>query len=104
MVYADSLAPISSDGFRFSSSSDYPHALADFEKSFAFLETVPCDILITTHPEASALWDRLASRDKGLTPDPMVNLSACRELARQGRASLRDRLAEEHAQSEHPSK
>lgn len=80
MVYADSLAPISSDGFRFSSSSDYPHALPDFEKSFTFLETVPCDILITTHPEASSLWDRLQSRDKGLTPDPMVNLSACREL------------------------
>jgi metallo-beta-lactamase class B len=104
MVYADSLAPISSDGFRFSSSSDYPHALADFEKSFAFLETVPCDILITTHPEASALWDRLAARDKGVTPDPMVDRSACHNLARQGRASLRDRLAEEHAQGEHHSK
>lgn len=104
MVYADSLAPISSDGFRFSSSSDYPHALPDFEKSFTFLETVPCDILITTHPEASSLWDRLQSRDKGLTPDPMVNLSACRELARQARASLRDRLAEEHVQGEHHSK
>ena len=104
MVYADSLAPISSDGFRFSSSSDYPHALPEFEKSFTFLETVPCDILITTHPEASSLWDRLQSRDKGLTPDPLVNLSACRELARQARASLRDRLAEEHVQGEHHSK
>jgi metallo-beta-lactamase class B len=104
MVYADSLAPISSDGFRFSSGSDYPHALPDFEKSFAFLETAPCDILITTHPEASSLWDRLQSRDKGVTPDPMVDLSACRELARQGRASLRDRLAEERAQGEHHSK
>ena len=104
MVYADSLAPISSDGFRFSSSSDYPHALPEFEKSFTFLETVPCDILITTHPEASSLWDRLQSRDKGLTPDPLVNLSACRELARQARASLRDRLAEEHVQGEHHSR
>jgi metallo-beta-lactamase class B len=104
MVYADSLTPVSSAGFRFSSRSHYPHALADFEKSFAFLETVPCDILITTHPEASALWDRLASRDKGVTPDPMVDLTACRELAKQGRASLRDRLAEEQSQGEHHSK
>jgi metallo-beta-lactamase class B len=104
MVYADSLTPVSSGGFRFSSPSDYPHALADFERSFAFLETVPCDILITTHPEASALWNRLASRDKGVTPDPMVDLTACRELARQGRASLRDRLAEERAKPQHHSK
>lgn len=104
MVYADSLGPISSDGFRFSSSRDYPHALADFEKSFTFLETVPCDILITTHPEASSLWDRLTSREGGVTPDPMVNVSACRDLARQGRESLRNRLAEERTQRQHRSK
>ena len=104
MVYADSLTPVSSAGFRFSSRQPLPDALADFEKSFAFLETVPCDILITTHPEGSALWDRLESREKGVTPDPMVDLGGCRELAKQGRASLRDRLAEEHAQSQHQSK
>jgi metallo-beta-lactamase class B len=94
-VYADSLSPISSGGFRFSSATDYPNAVADFEKSFAFLETTPCDILITPHPEASSLWDRLESREKGITPDPLVNPAACRELAEQGREALRKRLAEE---------
>lgn len=96
IVFADSLAPISADGFKFSSSRDYPHALDDFEKSFRFLETTQCDILITTHPEASNLWDRLAAREKGATPDPMLNPLACKDLAKSARERLSQRLAEEH--------
>jgi metallo-beta-lactamase class B len=95
MVYADSVNPISADGFKFTGSRDYPQALADFEKTFAFLETVPCDILITAHPEVSGLWDRLAAREHGVNPDPMVDPSACRQLAEHGRELLHDRLAQE---------
>jgi metallo-beta-lactamase class B len=95
MVYADSTTPVSSGAFRFTSSRDYPGAQADFEKSFAFMETTPCDILITTHPEASLLWERLEARGKGTFPDPMVNSRACRELAEHGREQLRERFAEE---------
>ena len=82
IVYADSLTPVSSGTFKFT--RDYPHALDEFEKSFVFLETTPCDILITTHPENSSLWDRLEAREKGTTHDPMLNPGACPELAQRG--------------------
>lgn len=95
MVYADSLTPVSSEGFRFTESRRYPDALQEFEKSYAFLETTPCDVLITTHPENSSLWERLEARQKGATPDPMVNPNACRELAARSRESLRQRVAKE---------
>jgi len=98
MVYADSLNPISSPGFKFSGKRDYPNALADFERSFAFFETTPCDVLITAHPELSSLWDRLASREKGAKPDPMVDPGACRRYAENGREKLRQRLAAESGQ------
>jgi len=98
LVYADSLNPISAPGFKFSNGRDYPNALGDFEKSFSFLETTPCDILITAHPELSGLWDRLAARGKGATPDPMVNPGACRQLAEASHEKLRQRLAAEGAQ------
>ena len=94
-VYADSLNPISSPGFHFTDQRDYPHCVADFEKSFAFLDSAPCDILITAHPELSGLWDRLEKREKGVKPDPMVDSGACRKLADTFRARLRQRLAEE---------
>jgi metallo-beta-lactamase class B len=97
MVYADSLTAISSDEFRFTNSGKYPRALEDFEKSITFLDSTPCGILITVHPEVSRLWDRLAARENGAKPDPMVNPSACRELAADSRAQLRQRVAQEQA-------
>jgi metallo-beta-lactamase class B len=97
MVFADSITPISADGFKFSKSREYPRAVADFQRSYAFLEVTPCDVLVTTHPEVSGLWDRLDARKRGTTPDPMVNADACRRLAEGGREQLRQRLAEELA-------
>jgi metallo-beta-lactamase class B len=98
MVYADSLNPISAPGFRFNKSREYPQAIEDFEKSFAFFETTPCDVLITAHPEVSGLWDRMALREKGAKPDPLVDSGACRKLAENGRERLRQRLASEEKQ------
>jgi metallo-beta-lactamase class B len=92
MVYADSVTPVSADGYKFTNNSQ---VVAGFEKSFNFLETTPCDILISTHPEASELWDRLQAREAGVKPDPMVNPEACRQLAQHGREQLRERLADE---------
>lgn len=97
MVYADSVSAVSAKEFRFTSSKGYAAALDDFERSFAFLEQVPCDILLTPHPEASDLWGRLAKRDAG-SPDALVDTAACRRYAERGRAGLRTRLESERAQ------
>ena len=95
MVFADSLNPVSSPGFRFSTNNQYPQAIADFEKSFAFLETVPCDYLITAHPELSGILVHWKLRLNGVKPDPMLDPGACRALAGSFREKLRQRLAEE---------
>ena len=95
LVYADSVSAVAREGFKFLKNSSYPGAVADFNKSFAFLETVPCDILITPHPEASNLWERLKKRQAGDLPDPLIDGSQCRQLAQSGRDALRKRLADE---------
>lgn len=97
LVYSDSMTPVSADGFRFSDSREYPTAVRDFEKSFAFLRSTPCDILLTSHPDASGLWQRLEGRQKGLRPDPLVSPNACKELAGRAAEQLRRRLASEAA-------
>ena len=51
MVYADSLTPISADGFLFSRRKEYALGVGDFERSYSFLDSTPCDILITPHPD-----------------------------------------------------
>jgi metallo-beta-lactamase class B len=95
LVYADSLTPVSADGFLFTRSKEYPHAVDDFERSYSFLERTPCDILITPHPDFSNLWQRLELRDSN--PDALIDTGACRVLAENSKASLKKRLATERA-------
>ena len=95
MVYADSISPVSADGFKYTSSAKYPHAIEDFERSFTFLDSVHCDVLVTPHPEISGLWERVAARGRGVTPDPLVDPGACKALAAAGRENLRKRIASE---------
>jgi metallo-beta-lactamase class B len=93
LVYADSLTPVSADGFLFTRSNEYPHAVDDFERSYAFLNGTPCDILITPHPDFSNLWQRLEQRSS--KPDALIDPTACRVLAETSRERLKKRLAQE---------
>jgi metallo-beta-lactamase class B len=94
MVYADSLTPVSADEFKFTKRPGYLHG---FEKSLAFLRSAPCDILLTAHPDASGLWERLAARKKGVKPEPMMDPNACRTYADNAEKSLRERIAAEES-------
>lgn len=94
LVYADSLSPVSADGYLFSHRKEHPQP-DDFERSFSFLDTTPCDILITPHPEVSHLWERLEQRNS--RPDAMIDPAACHVLAETSREQLRKRLATESA-------
>ena len=94
LVYADSLTAVSADGFQFSRSTTYPSAVRDFEEGFRFLDEVSCDILLTSHADASDLWGRLARRDKG-EADALVDRTACRRYAEAARKRLDARLATE---------
>ena len=95
IVYADSLSAISAPGFRFSGSTDYPSAMQDFAKSFAILEALPCDILLTPHPEVAGTLVRLKQREGGAAPDAFVDPGACRRYALAARSDLQKRIAQE---------
>lgn len=95
LVYSDSMTPVSAEGFRFNDSREYPTAVRDFERSFAFLMAAPCDILLTSHPDASGFWQRLEGRERGVRPDPLVSPNACKGLAERASEQLRRRLASE---------
>ncbi|MEX0600248.1 MAG: subclass B3 metallo-beta-lactamase [Rhodothermales bacterium] len=87
-VYADSQTPVSADGYRFSDRLD----LARFERGYATLEDLPCDILITPHPSASSFWERRAG------PEGLVDPGACGRYAASAREQLARRLATERGQ------
>jgi metallo-beta-lactamase class B len=93
VVFADSLNPVSDDGFRF---TDEPGRVPAFAAAIAKLSALPCDVLVTGHPGASGLFDKVAARGRGVV-DALVNPSACKELAAALQTKLDERVAKERA-------
>ncbi len=88
LAYIDSLTAPSRDGYRF---TDHPERVAPYRATFTALRTVPCDILLTPHPEVSNLFARLAG------DAPLIDRDACRALVERSRSALEARLAREAA-------
>lgn len=94
MVYADSLNASGSKRFRYSGDPAWPGARAAVERSIAAVAALPCDILVSAHPEVSGLWERHAQRTARGTA-AFIDAGACRAYADNARARLQRRLAQE---------
>ena len=97
-VYADSETPISADDFLFTKNTTYPNVIADFERGYATLERLSCDVLVTPHPGASSLWERVSPSDGTIGP-AFVDREACKRYAASARRALEQRVAKEHGPS-----
>jgi metallo-beta-lactamase class B len=95
MVYADSLNAVSAPGFLFSHNTSYPQALSDFEKSFAVVSALPCDILLTPHPDVSDTLGKWQRREQGAAPDPFIDSNACLTFVAKARQDLAARVEKE---------
>lgn len=80
VVFASSLNPIAADGWRF---SDPRHAgtVAAFRRTFATLRRLPCDVLMTPHPDQSGGDVKFVQLQRSRTPNPFVDAGACRGYA-----------------------
>lgn len=88
VAYLDSATSISADDYRF---TEHPAYVAAFRNALDRMATLPCDILVTPHPSASALFERLAGAK------PLVDPQACERYAEAGGERLDQRLASEAA-------
>ena len=93
MVYADSLSAISAPGFKYTAE---PERVNAFRRSISRMAELPCDIVISTHPSATNLDDKIKKRAerKGPEPDPFVD-HGCKALAATAMKGLDARIAEE---------
>jgi metallo-beta-lactamase class B len=84
VVYADSVSAVSAEGYEFSRQPVYVDA---FARSLGKIAALPCDILLTPHPGASRLHERIAGRE------PLADRNACVDYALAGQAALEARIA-----------
>jgi metallo-beta-lactamase class B len=94
MVFASSLNPIAAEGYRFSDPAHRP-LLEGFRRTLESFRTMPCDILLSAHPDQSGLDERVKTFRSRRSPNPFVEPSACRTYAERHAALLERRLERE---------
>jgi metallo-beta-lactamase class B len=98
IVYADSLNAVSAPGFHFLADETHPDLTASFRKSIRTVGALPCDILLTVHPDLVGIPDKLKQLKAGVPKNPFIDSQACQEYAREAEAKLDARIAEEKLQ------
>jgi metallo-beta-lactamase class B len=88
--YIDSISALAAQPYRF---SDHPEVVARFRRTFAAIAARRCDVLVTPHPSASNLFERM------LGEAPLGPKDACKRYAAAGRKMLNASLAKEAAES-----
>jgi metallo-beta-lactamase class B len=88
VVYADSLTAASAPGFRFAGDATHPAIEATFRHSIETVASLPCDIVLATHPAS-------VDMDGRLNRHALVDPNGCRAYAAAAMKHLNDRVAEE---------
>jgi len=96
IVYADSLNPISTDGFLYTGDATHPDISQSFRTSIRKVAALPCDVVVSVHPGFTNTFDKLKAR----TPasNPFVEENGCRKYAETAMQSLERRIEKESAQ------
>ena len=94
IAYVDSLSAITAPGYRF---IEHPAYVAGFRRALATVAALPCDILLTPHPDASGFWEKVALRKSPTDVAPLVDPQACRDYAAAAGKGLDAQLAKERA-------
>jgi metallo-beta-lactamase class B len=91
MVYADSLSAVPGPGFRF---SEDPALVRRLRASIAVVRALPCDVMVSTHPDASQVFRQLAA-SKQAGRQAFVDSGACHAYADNALQKLDARLRAE---------
>jgi metallo-beta-lactamase class B len=96
MVYADSLNPVSTDGFRFTGNGRQPDLTPQFRQSIRKVASLKCDIVVSVHPGLTNTMQKLAARTKD--ENPFIEYEGCRDYAADATKRLDKRIATELAE------
>ena len=99
VVYADSLNAISAPGFHYLADATHADLAATFRESIDTVAKLPCDILISVHPEVAGVDRKLQQIARKPKTNPFIDAQACRTYANTYRDMLDARVQRERDES-----
>ncbi|MBG6221922.1 MULTISPECIES: subclass B3 metallo-beta-lactamase [unclassified Janthinobacterium] len=99
MVFGASLTPVAADDFHYLADERHADLTPAFRRVMQDFARLPCDILISAHPDHSDGERKLTQLLEGITPNPFIDVQACSNYAAKNEAKLDARIAQEKAQA-----
>ena len=97
VVFGASLTPVAADDFHYLGDERHADLTPAFRRVMQDFARLPCDILISAHPDHSGGDGKLTQLLEGVTPNPFIDAQACRNYAARNEAKLDARIAKEKA-------
>ena len=97
VVYADSLSSVVSGNFRYGDAARHPTTAQVLRRSIVVVRRLPCDILLSTHPDASDTLDKAVANAKDPKTNAFIDRKACTAYANDYDRMLDERLKKEAA-------
>jgi metallo-beta-lactamase class B len=102
VVYADSLNAISAPGFHYLADATHADLSVSFRQSIATVADLPCDILVSVHPEIAGVDAKLEKIARKPQHNPFIDAQACRAYADTYRKALDARIEQERKDAAAP--
>ena len=100
VVFGASLTPVGADDFHFLADAGHGDLTPAFRRVMQDFARLPCDILISAHPDHSGADRKLTQLLEGVAPNPFIDAQACSKYAAINEAKLDARIAKEKAARE----
>ena len=97
IVYADSLSPFAAGDYRFGDTSRHPTTADVLRHSIDVIRELPCDVLISVHPDASGVLEKAAANVRDPSKNAFLDRASCTAYADTYLKALDARLKDEAA-------
>ncbi|HKP14067.1 MAG TPA: subclass B3 metallo-beta-lactamase [Blastocatellia bacterium] len=83
--------------YKLVNNAKYPNIVADYQRSFRVLESLPCDVFLSAHGSFFNLIEKMARLEKGATKNPFVDPKGYREFLENSKENFYKKLKAQQA-------
>ena len=85
--------------YKFVGEESYPGIAADFERSFAALKSLPCDVFLASHAWFFNFEKKREAQMRGVTPNPFVDPDGYKRYLADSEKEFREKVAKQKEQA-----
>jgi metallo-beta-lactamase class B len=87
----------SAPGYKLVNNSKYPNIVADYQRSFRLLESLPCDVFLGPHGSFFALPEKMAKLEHGAKANPFIDPQGYRDFLKGSEQNFYEQLKAQQA-------